>query len=317
MITMNKKAKIYVSGHTGMVGSAMVVLLRKKGYRNLILRTSQELDLRDQGRVSSFMFRQRPEYVFHFAANVGGIQANIAHPAQFLYDNIMIEANMIEASYRARVKKLLYLGSSCAYPRECPQPMKEKYLLAGKPEPTNEGYALAKIIGLKMCEYYNRQYGTNFICLVPPNLYGPGDNFDTGNSHVIAALIRKFFEAKQKRLTSVEVWGTGMARREFLYKDDAALASFFFMHNYDSKDLSPFVNIGYGTDLNIRELVKIISAKVGYKGTIIWNKDTPEGMPRKLLDSTLSRKLLWKPKTKLDIGIGKTISWYKNNYLHE
>jgi GDP-L-fucose synthase len=314
---MDKKSRIFVSGHTGMVGNAMVTLLRKRGYYNLILKTSQELDLRDQAQVSSFMHKEKPEYVFLFAARVGGIQANITHPAEFLYDNIMIESNVIESSYRLGVKKLLYLGSSCAYPRECPQPMKEKYLLTGKPEPTNEGYALAKIIGLKMCEYYNHQHGTNFICLVPPNLYGPRDNFDFENSHVIPSLIRKFVEAKDSGLSSVEIWGSGRARREFLYAEDAALACLFFMKHYDARDLPPFLNIGHSKDLSIKELVKIISAKVGYKGKISWNKAIPDGMPRKLLDSSISRKLLWKPKTTLNNGLGKTISWYREYYLHE
>lgn len=314
---MDKKSRIFVSGHTGMVGNAMVTLLRKRGYRNFILKTSQELDLRDQAKVLSFMHKEKPEYVFLFAARVGGIQANIAHPAEFLYDNIMIEANVIESSYRGGVKKLLYLGSSCAYPRECPQPMKEEYLLTGKPEPTNEGYALAKIIGIKLCEYYNRQHGTNFICLVPPNLYGPGDNFDFESSHVIPGLIRKFVEAKDSGLSSVEIWGGGKARREFLYAEDAALACLFFIKHYDAKDLPPFLNIGYGKDLSIKELVKIICDKVGYKGKISWNKTIPEGMPRKLLDISIARKFFWKPKTTLNNGVGKTISWYRKHYLHE
>ncbi|MDD5476680.1 MAG: GDP-L-fucose synthase [Candidatus Omnitrophica bacterium] len=312
---MHKKSRIFVSGHTGMVGMAVVSLLRKEGYRNLILRSSQELDLRNQAKVSSFMHKEKPEYVFLFAARVGGIQANISHPAEFLYDNIMIEANIIESSYRLGIKKLLYLGSSCAYPRECPQPMKEEYLLTGKPEPTNEGYALAKIIGLKMCEYYNQQYGTNFICLVPPNLYGPGDNFDLANSHVIPALIRKFVEAKRYNLPHVEVWGTGLARREFLYTEDVALACLYFIKRYDAKNFPCFVNIGYGKDLSIKELAGIISDKVGYKGKILWDKVIPEGMPRKLLNNSKARKLLWKPKTTLDDGIVKTVLWYKNNYL--
>ena len=307
---MDKKAKIFVSGHTGMVGTAMVRLLRKKGYRNLILRRSRELDLCNQIKVSRFMRKEKPEYVFLFAARVGGIQANISHPAEFLYDNLMIESNIIESSRQVKIKKLLYLGSSCAYPRECSQPMKEEYLLAGKPEPTNEGYALAKIIGLKMCEYYNQQYGTNFICLVPPNLYGPGDNFDPAVSHVIPSLIRKFIEAKKSNLSYVKVWGTGLSRREFLYNEDVAQACLYFMNVYDAKDLPRFVNIGYGKDLRIKELAEIIRKKTGYKGKILWDKETPAGMARKLLDSSKARKLLWKPKVSLEEGLSKTILWY-------
>ncbi len=312
---LEKNSKIYVVGHRGMVGSAVLALLKCKGYKNLIYKSSQELDLRDQKKVEIFFKRNKPEYVFFFAARVGGIKANIDSPAEFLYDNIMMESNIIHASYKYNVKKLLYLGSSCVYPRLSPQPIKEDYLLDGKLEPTNEGYALAKIVGLKLCEYYNRQYDTNFISLVSPNLYGLGDNFDPAKSHVIAALIRKFTEAKKKGLASVKVWGTGKAKREFLYMQDVARACLYFMNSYDAGDLPPFVNIGHGTDLTIRELANIIADKSGYEGEICWDKESPEGMPRKVLDVSESRKLCWEPETGLAEGISQVVAWFKEKYL--
>lgn len=309
---IDKNAKIYISGHRGMVGSAVLRLLEKKGYRNLVLRTSKELDLRRQQAVDNFIKKEKPEYIFHFAAKVGGIKANIDYPAEFLYDNVTITTNVIHTAYKYRIKKLLYLGSSCIYPRECPQPMKEEYLLSGKLEPTNEGYALAKIVGLKLCEYYNRQYQTNFISLMSPNVYGSNDNFSPDTSHVIAALIRKFLEAKMNNLEQVEVWGTGRARREFLYVEDLAEACLYFMNNYEAKNLPTFLNIGYGEDISIEELAEIIKEEVGYNGKIYWSSSYPDGMPQKLLDSTLSRKLGWKPKTPLKEGLRKTINWYQN-----
>jgi len=314
---MGKKAKIYISGHAGMVGSAVLKLLKEKGCRNLILRTSKELDLRNQKEVERFMEKEEPEYIFLFAAKVGGIKANIEHPAEFLYDNLMIEANVIHASYKYKVKKLLYLGSSCVYPRNCPQPMKEEYLLNGKPEPTNEGYAIAKIAGLKLCEYYHKQFNSNFISLVPPNLYGPNDNFDPETSHVVAALIRKFVEAKKKNLNSIKVWGTGRARREFLYVEDLAEACIYFMNNYDAKDLPGFVNVGYGNDITIHELAAIIQEQVEYGGKIAWNTSMADGMPQKLLDAHLAKSFGWEPKTSLEEGIKKTIKWYRNEYPSE
>jgi len=312
---IEKTSKIYIAGHQGMVGSAMLRLLNEKGYSNIIYRTSKELDLRKQNDVQGFIKEKMPDYIFLFAAKVGGIKVNIEHPAEFLYDNLLIEANVINASYKYRVKKLLFLGSSCVYPRECHQPMKEEYLLSGKLEPTNEGYALSKIAGLKLCEYYNKQFKANFICLMPPNLYGPNDNFDVNSSHVIAGLIRKFIEAKVHNLPFVEVWGKGEARREFLYVEDLAEACIHFMNNYNAKDLPSFVNVGYGKDVTIKELAEIIKKEVGYKGKIIWNTSMPDGMPQKLLDIGLGKRFGWEPKTSLEVGIKKTIEWYKNHEI--
>ncbi len=312
---IDKNSKIYISGHKGMVGSVMLRLLESRGYKNLIFKTSKELDLRIQKEVDEFIEKEYPEYIFHFAAKVGGIKANINYPAEFLYDNIMIATNVINAAYKYKVKKLLYLGSSCIYPRECLQPMKEEYLLTGKLEPTNEGYALAKIIGLKLCKYYNKQYKTNFISLMPPNIYGPNDNFDLETSHVVAALIRKFIEAKENSLDYVTVLGTGEARREFLYVEDLADACLYFIENYEAKDLPEFINVGYGKDITIKELVRIIGEEVGYKGEVIWDSSFPDGMSQKLLDSSISKKLGWKPKIPLREGLRKTIKWYKNAYI--
>lgn len=307
---IEKTSKIYIAGHQGMVGSAMRCLLERKEYSNVIYQSSKELDLTKQDDVDKFIEQERPDYIFLFAAKVGGIKANIEHPAEFLYDNLLIETNVINTSYKYKIKKLLFLGSSCVYPRECPQPMKEKYLLSGKLEPTNEGYALSKIAGLKLCEYYNKQFKTNFICLMPPNLYGLNDNFDINSSHVIAGLIRKFVEAKVHNLSFVEVWGRGEARREFLYAEDLADACFYFMDNYDAKDLPPFINIGYGEDISVKELVYLIKDKVGYKGEIKWKIDMPEGMPQKLLDITLAKKYGWKARVSLEDGVEKAIKWY-------
>lgn len=310
---INKNAKIYISGHTGMVGRAVSGLFQKQGYNNLIFRTSQELDLRNQEKVERFMKEESPEYVFLFAAKVGGIKANSDFPAQFIYVNLMIEANVIHAAYKYKVKKLLFLASSCAYPRECPQPMKEEYLLTGKLEPTNEGYAIAKIAGIKLCECYNKEFSTNFIVLIPPNLYGPNDNFDLNTSHAIPALVRKFVDAKAKGLAEVEVWGTGRVRREFLYAGDAAEASLYFMSNYDAKDLPPFVNIGCERDITIKELVEMIKKETHFKGKVTWNTSMQDGMPRKLLDPTIAKKYGWTPKISLEEGIRKTIQWYREN----
>lgn len=312
---MNKKARIYVCGHNGMVGSAVTALLKKKGYKNLILKSSRELDLRNQAAVERFMAKTNPEYVFLFAAKVGGIKANIKYPAEFLYDNLMIESNLIHACFRHKVKKLLYLGSSCVYPRHCPQPMKEKYLFSGKLEPTNEAYALGKIIGLKLCEYYNRQFKTNFITLMAPNLYGPNDNFDLETAHVVSALVKKFTQAKLKKIPLVEVWGTGKARREFMHVDDLAEACLFFMQHYDAKDLPAFINVGCGKDTTIKELAELIKMEAGYKGKIIWNSSLPDGMPQKLLDVTLARQKGWQAKISLQSGIKKFIQWYRAKYI--
>lgn len=311
---MKKNEKIYISGHSGMVGSSLASLLERQGYNKLIFKTHQELDLRNQKKVEKFIKDSSPDYVFLFAAKVGGIKANISYPGDFLYDNLMIESNLIHACLKFKVKKLLYLGSSCIYPRECPQPMKEEYLLTGKLEPTNEGYALAKIAGLKLCEYFNKQFKTNFISLMPPNLYGENDNFNPDTSHVVAALIKKFVDAKNKNLPIVEIWGTGNARREFMYVDDLADACVFFMNNYEAKDLPLCLNIGCGRDVTIKELVELIKGGVGFKGAIVWNTDMPDGMPRKFLDTGLLNKFGWKPKTSLNEGVVKAINWYIKNY---
>ncbi|MCP4649285.1 MAG: GDP-L-fucose synthase [PVC group bacterium] len=310
---MPKNSRIYIAGHTGMVGRALGKVLKRKGYSQLIVRTSKEMDLRNQKKVDDFFKKEKPDYVFLFAAKVGGIKANIAAPSDFLYDNLVIETNVINSSYKQQVKKLLYLGSSCIYPRLCQQPMKEDYLLSGKLEPTNEGYALAKIVGLKLCEYYNQQFETNFIALMPPNLYGPHDNFDLESSHVVAALIRKFLEAKQGNLPFVEIWGSGNARREFLYVEDLADACFYFISKYNSKDFPSFINVGYGKDVNIKSLVGIIKKEIGYKGQIRWNPKMPDGMPRRLMDISQSKKMGWQPKTSLQDGIGKTLRWVLKN----
>lgn len=293
-----------------MVGSSLVALLRDKGYKNLLLKNQSALDLRMQNKVDGFIRKERPDFVFLFAAKVGGIKANINFPADYLYDNLMIEANVIYACHKYNIKKLLYLGSSCMYPRICPQPMKEECLLTGRLEPTNEGYAIAKIAGLKLCEYFNKQFNYNFISLIPSNLYGPRDNFDPDSSHVVPALIRKFIEAERKKQESVTVWGTGKARREFLYVDDLTQACLFFMNSYSAKDLPPFINIGYGQDITISNLVKIIAKETGYRGKIIWDVSMPEGMPRKLLDSTIAKKLGWEPRVSIEEGIKRTILRY-------
>lgn len=307
---MEKDSKVYITGHNGMVGRAVLEKLRGKGYVNLIFKTSIELDLRNQKAVEKFFKANKPEYIFHFAARVGGIGANIKYPAEFLYENLMISSNVVHAAYKYRVKKLLYLGSSCIYPRECPQPMGEEYLLSGKFEPTNEGYALAKTTGLKLCEFYNKQYGTNFISLVPPNIYGPGDHFGVEISHVMSALIYKFHKAKVDNKRNIEIWGTGDARREFLFVDDLAEACVDFMENIDAKDLSTFINIGVGGDITIKELVSLIKKIIGFEGEIRYDTSKPDGMPRKLLDISRINKLGWKPRVSLTEGIKRTYEWY-------
>lgn len=310
---MNKNIKIYIAGHNGLVGSAIVRQLKKAGYNNLIHRTHKKLDLINQKEVDNFFCRERPEWVFLAAAKVGGIMANIEHPAEFLYENLMIECNIINSAYKYGIEKLLFLGSSCIYPRECLQPMKEEYLLNGKLEPTNEGYAFAKIVGLKLCEYYSKQYNKNFISLVPSNVYGIEDNFNLNNSHVIAALIRKFHEAKVKKLPFVKVWGTGKAKREFLYVDDLANACLYFMENYNAKELPSFVNIGTGEDITIKKLAELIRDIEGYEGEIIWDTSKPDGMPRKVVDITVENKLGWQAKVSLEKGINKTYMWFLKN----
>lgn len=299
---MNKTDKIYVAGHRGMVGSAICRKLEKEGFSNIVTRTSSETDLRNQESVNSFFDSERPGYVFLAAAKVGGIMANNTYKAEFLYDNLMIESNIIQAAYKNDVKKLLFLGSSCIYPKLAPQPLKEEYLLSGLLEPTNEPYAIAKIAGIKLCEYYREQFGCNYISAMPTNLYGPNDNYDLQNSHVLPALIRKFHEAKTGGASSVQLWGSGSPKREFLYVDDLANACLHLMLHYNEKQ---FVNIGTGEDLTIRDLAELIKKVVGYEGDIQWDSTKPDGTPRKLMDVTRAHSLGWSHEINLEDGIKK------------
>lgn len=297
---MNKNSKIFVAGHRGMVGSAIVRNLEGKGFTNIIIRTSQELDLTNQLLVNNFFEQENPEFVFLAAAKVGGIHANNIYRGQFLYDNLMIEANVIHASYVHKAKKLLFLGSSCIYPKLADQPIREDSLLTGPLEPTNEPYAIAKIAGIKLCETYRDQYGSNFISGMPTNLYGPNDNYDLNNSHVLPALIRKFYNAKKNNMPQVEIWGTGSPMREFLHVDDLAEACYFLMENYS--DRQP-INIGFGSDLTIKELAEMIRAVVDYKGELKFNTEKPDGTPKKLMSSEKINALGWKAKISLLEGI--------------
>ena len=308
---MEKDAKIYVAGHRGLVGSAIMRKLKKEGYNNLVYRTSTELDLRRQEKVEEFFKEEKPEYVILAAAKVGGIQANDTYSAEFLYDNLMIESNVIDAAYQNDVKKLLFLGSSCIYPKFADQPMKEDYLLSGKLESTNEGYAVAKITGIKLCEHYNKQYGTNFISAMPTNLYGPNDNFDLETSHVLPALIRKFHEAKMNNEDEIVIWGTGKPRREFLHVDDLADSLLFLMNNYNGDQ---FVNVGVGKDISILELAQLIKDIVGFEGEIVNDLSKPDGTHRKLLDVTKLNDLGWEAQISLEKGIKETYQWFKENY---
>lgn len=308
---MKRNSKIYIAGHRGLVGSAMVRRLKAEGYSNLVTPTSRELDLRSQEKVEDFFKRERPEYVFLAAGKVGGILANNTYPADFIYDNISIQTHVIHSAYKYKVKKLLNLGSSCIYPKLAPQPMKEEYLLDGKLEPTNEPYAVAKIAGIKMCQSYNRQYGTNFISAMPTNLYGPNDNFELYNSHVLPALIRKFHEAVINNSPGVEIWGTGTPHREFLYVEDLADACIFLMNNYDDSEI---INAGIGEDISIRDLAELIKKIVGFKGEIEFDTSKPDGTPRKLLDVSKIKNLGWSAKTSLEDGIARTCEWFNDNY---
>ncbi len=300
---MDKESKIYLAGHRGLVGSALKRKLESKGYTNLIFRTHEELDLTNQQAVNEFFEQEKPEYVFLAAAKVGGILANSTYPAQFIYENLMIESNIIHAAYKYGVKKLLFLGSSCIYPKLAPQPLKEEYLLTGPLEETNEAYAIAKIAGIRLCKHYNQQYGTNFISVMPTNLYGPNDNFDLETSHVMPALIRKFHEAKVNNEPEVIVWGTGKPLREFMHVDDMADACVYLMENYDFSDIEEFVNIGVGEDVTISELVELIKEVVGFEGKIRYDTSKPDGTPRKLMDVTKLNGLGWKAKIPLENGI--------------
>jgi GDP-L-fucose synthase len=307
---MNKDSKIYIAGHRGMVGSAIWRTLINNGYTNLLGVTSQDLDLRDQSKVEKFFGDVQPEYVFVAAATVGGIIANSTKQAEFIYNNLQIQNNLIHMSYTHNVKKLLFLGSSCIYPKFAPQPIKEEHLLTGLLEPTNDAYAIAKIAGIKMCQSYKHQYGSNYISAMPCNLYGDNDNFDLTSSHVLPALIRKFHEAKINNTSEVVCWGTGSPLREFLYVDDLADACLFLMNNYDG---SLHINVGYGSDLSIREAVYLVKDVVGYEGEVVWDTAKPDGTPRKLMDSSRICSMGWKPKTNLKDGLEKTYSWFKNN----
>ncbi len=311
---MDENARIYVAGHTGLVGSAMVRRLRAEGCTNIITASHAKLDLTRQADVESFFAGQRPEYVFLCAARVGGILANSTYPAQFIYDNIMIASNVIHASYRFGVKKLLNLGSSCIYPKLAPQPLREDALLTGPLEPTNEAYAVAKIAAIKLCRYYNDQYGTDFMSVMPTNLYGPGDNFDLASSHVLPALIRRFHEAKETGARSVVLWGTGTPRREFLHADDLARACVHLMKHHSARDIGEFVNIGTGTDVTIAELARIVARIVGYEGALEWDTAKPDGTPRKLLDVSRIRSLGWEPAIGLEEGIADTYRWFLENH---
>jgi GDP-L-fucose synthase len=297
---VRKDGKIYIAGHSGMVGSALHRKLTSLGYKNIIARELQDLDLTLQKDVEAFFAKERPEYVFLAAAKVGGILANNTYRAQFIYENIMIQSNIIHSAYKSGVKKLLFLGSSCIYPRNCPQPIKEEYLLTGPLEITNEPYAVAKIAGIKMCQSFNAQYGTNFISVMPTNLYGPNDNFDPKTSHVLPALIRKFAEAKRDNKPYVEIWGTGSPRREFLHVDDLADTCVFLMNNYDSSEI---INIGCGQDITIRELSELVKEIASYKGKIVFDTSKPDGTPQKLLDVGKLRALGWMPQIALGEGI--------------
>jgi GDP-L-fucose synthase len=309
---MDKRSKIYVAGHRGLVGSALRRKLESKGYANFIFRTHRELDLTNQQAVNEFFEQERPEYVFLAAAKVGGILANSTHPAIFIYENLMIEANVIHASYKYGVKKLLFLGSSCIYPKMAPQPLKEDFLLTGPLEETNEAYAIAKIAGIRLCKYYNQQYGTNFISVMPTNLYGPNDNFDLETSHVMPALIRKFHEAKVNSEPEVIVWGTGKPFREFMHVDDMADACVYLMENFNADDIREFVNIGVGKDITIGELAELIKEIVGFEGKIKLDTSKPDGTPQKLLDITKLNSLGWKARISLKDGIEQTYNWYQS-----
>ena len=307
---MDKHARIYVAGHNGLVGSAIVRRLRDEGFDNLLLRRSKELDLREQQAVRDFFAREKPDYVILAAAKVGGILANDTYPAEFIYDNLMMETNIVHAAYQNDVKKLLALGSTCIYPKMAPQPLREDSLLTGPLESTNEWYAVAKIAGIKLCQAYRKQYGCNFIAAMPTNLYGPGDNFDLEKSHVMPALIRKFHTAKLEKRASVTVWGSGKPLREFLHVDDLADACLFLLEHYSGEDI---VNIGVGEDLSIADLAAIVRDVVGFEGEIVYDASKPDGTPRKLVDVSKINGLGWRAKTGLHEGVAQTYQWFLDN----
>lgn len=314
---IDKNSSIYVAGHTGLVGSAIVKRLLENGYNNLILKTHDEVDLRNQKKVEDFFEKERPDYVFVAAATVGGVLINDSLPATFFYDNMMITVNVINTAYKYGVKKLLYMGSNCSYPRDAAQPIKEEYLLTGELEKTNEAYAIAKIAGVKMCEFYNKQYGTDFISCMPCNAYGPGDHYDPKASHVVPALIRKAHEAKEEGAEHVIMWGTGEPIREFIYIDDIADAAVFLMENYSDNET---VNVGTGTEYSIKELTEIVNRVVGFKGNIKNDLTKPDGIPRKLVDSTKIFEMGWRPKVSFEEGIKRTYEDFlvhKDDYLRK
>lgn len=311
MQLLDRNKKIYVAGHKGLVGSALVRKLEKEGFTKIITRSHAELDLTRQAEVEDFFEKEKPDYVILAAAKVGGIHANDTYPADFIMKNLQIECNVIDAAYKNQVQKLLFLGSSCIYPRECPQPIKEEYLLSDYLEKTNEAYALAKIAGLKMCSYYNKQYGTNYISVMPCNLYGINDNFSLENSHVLPALMRKFHEAKIKGETAVSVWGSGKPLREFLNVDDLADACLFLMDHYEGDD---FFNVGYGEEITITELAKLVKQTVGFEGDIIMDASKPDGTMRKLTDISRIKALGWEPKITLEQGLQETYQWFLKKY---
>lgn len=306
---MEKDAKIFVTGHEVMAGSALLRRLNEDGFTNPVIRTSSELDLANQKMVFDFFVDEKPDYVFLAGAKVGGILANSRYPAEFIYDNIQSQTNVIHSAWKCGVKKLLFLASSCIYPKDCPQPMKEEYLMSGKLEPTSEPYAIAKIAGIKMCQSYNSQYGTSYISVVPADLYGPNDDFDPETSHVLPALIRKMHGAKVHNEPQVVVWGTGTPRRECLYVDDLADACIFLMNNYNESEM---INIGSGEDLSIKKLALLIRDVIGFKGGVVFDESKPDGAPRKLLDISKIRKLGWSPKISFEKGIRQTYQWYRS-----
>lgn len=306
---MEKDAKILVTGHEALAGAALLRRLNEDGFSNLVIRTSAELDLANQKRAFAFFMDEKPDYVFLTGAKAGGIMANSQYPAEFIYDNIQCQTNVIHSAWKCGVKKLLFFASSCVYPRDCPQPMKEEYLMSGKLEPTSEPYAIAKIAGIRMCQSYNAQYGTSYISVVPADLYGPNDDFDPATSHVLPALIRKMYQAKVRNEASVVVWGTGAPRRECLYVDDLADAGIFLMNNYNE---SAMINVGSGDDLSIKKLALLIRDVIGFKGAVVFDESKPDGAPRKLLDISKIKKLGWSPQTNLEKGIRQTYQWYRS-----
>ena len=311
-MAFSKNSKIYVAGHNGMVGSAIVRKLKSLGYENLVLKSSKELDLRNSGDVTSFFNKERPEFIFLAAAKVGGILANSNYKADFIFDNLTIQNNVIKNAHLFKVEKLLFLGSSCIYPKNSPQPIKEEYLLTGLLEKTNEPYAIAKIAGLKMCQYFREQYGCNFISIMPTNLYGKNDNFDLKTSHVLPALLRKFHDAKLNKENKVEIWGSGNPKREFLHVDDLADACVFLMNNYNKSET---INVGTGVDISIKDLALLIKKITGFKGDLEWNSSMPDGTYRKLLDVSKINNLQWKAKINLTDGIKLTYDWYIKNHV--